>query len=916
MASVVSSASPAFLRADSSDDTDSWHNVDTSTSTPSPAVDYLPSPGSSFNGGGWGVVGYPNSHSHNHLGAASVSSPSTGGSPMPFDQRHHYHELGHTSMGSGGVVVAPTSYPTSAAALGSHHGFVFHQSPDFFFPDFLESADMLNMSLFAPPSIAADGSSHSVVSDMSGFEDIGIDMDSIQSQNQSQPVVDLDILIDYCDGASSVEPWAPVILQQEREESFMFITPAEEVELAVDDSDVQQKWQERGMGMKRSLSFQSIGTGGSMMASPPSYQSSMVVDVPTASSSSTSSSTSASASASVSASASGATSAPRPKPGKDKATDPVKKIKTSSGKVTKTKKKSTPTSSPTTPRDNFVVVTPDTINQQSGKPNPFECFEVMGPRSVPSLSSSHQQHQRGRKGPLDDEAAESALIVRRKGACFCCRSRKVKCDEERPCKNCRKIAAQVPQVMCWQFSDFTPILFPNFIRSHFKKAAMAQFISENVVSFQHHPSSSSSSSPPSLSTGVKSESTRRTYSIELTSGSRFRSTLTVPASLFTPKGTEVLQHWHMGMGVGQLHQLDLHARSALPLGVDPSDGDGREALRRRAREYVQGLVEEPRFAERVTEPLRGTRMPARVLGLVHRFAQRSRSGMVRRALGVYAAHYVLTRQLYVTQGSLARLSRAGGEVFQQFPTHPAMTARILNRQIKAVLDEHLQKETQLLFQSLSSALKPRSRAEWAPCLASFLVLCLLFEGIEAAADTFVVSEAEVALREALASASGRGGPCTTTNPAKFAREGRNRALDVVKGIDNMPFRQVAYRFHAVYQTHRARELGVGHSYTPSDETRGKVGGGVGGDGATFNPLGDKSLDLDLEPAAAELAAGLRALLGDKESCRELRLLVADPTSLLTHAEAHPYPRDVTLDYTGRLLARFLLSFGDEKYLFD
>lgn len=43
--------------------------------------------------------------------------------------------------------------------------------------------------------------------------------------------------------------------------------------------------------------------------------------------------------------------------------------------------------------------------------------------------------QRGRKGPLAQEAKHQALQVRRRGACFCCHSRKVKCDKERPCKH-------------------------------------------------------------------------------------------------------------------------------------------------------------------------------------------------------------------------------------------------------------------------------------------------------------------------------------------------------------------------------------------------------------------------------------------------------------------------------------------------
>lgn len=56
----------------------------------------------------------------------------------------------------------------------------------------------------------------------------------------------------------------------------------------------------------------------------------------------------------------------------------------------------------------FVIMTPNLINQQSGKPNPFECFEAM------------RTTQRGRKGPLAHETKESALQVRRLGACFCC----------------------------------------------------------------------------------------------------------------------------------------------------------------------------------------------------------------------------------------------------------------------------------------------------------------------------------------------------------------------------------------------------------------------------------------------------------------------------------------------------------------
>ncbi|KAI1330368.1 hypothetical protein F5Y16DRAFT_362935 [Xylariaceae sp. FL0255] len=541
--------------------------------------------------------------------------------------------------------------------------------------------------------------------------------------------------------------------------------------------------------------------------------------------------------------------------------------------------------------DNFVVVTPDTINQQSGKPNPYECFEA--------IRGTH----RGRTGPLANQVAKSALNVRRKGACFCCRSRKVKCDEERPCKNCTKISAQVPQIVCWQFSDFLPVLFPDFIRGHFKKEAMTRFITDNVAEFHD------SNAPEPLA-------------VELSSGSAFGATLTIPASFFTPNTNEILQHWHMGTGI---YQLDLHVRSAAPVGVNPADSGQQEALKRRAREYVQNLVDEPRYAEQVTDSLRNTHLPRRILKIVQHYAQQSGSTMVKRALGIYVTHYVLTRQLTLTSAAVASLQHHQSQIqpiafLGQNNQFSFTTARILNRQVKAVLDEYLLKETQSLFTSFGSSLKPRSRAEWGPCLAAFLVLCLLMESIEAAADTFMVSEAEIALRTRRPSTFGNGiaDPNKVGGGGGFAVGGRRKALDVCREIDNLPFRQVAYRFHAVYQTHHIREPGVGPSTsTASTSGSGSANSGSNGTGsgnapAAFNPLVDAKLDVDLDSAAAELALSLRALL--ENDWHELDFLVADP--ILSHPEVHPYPRDITLDYTGRLLARFLLSFTDEKYLFD
>ncbi|KAK8138341.1 hypothetical protein PG984_001721 [Apiospora sp. TS-2023a] len=510
---------------------------------------------------------------------------------------------------------------------------------------------------------------------------------------------------------------------------------------------------------------------------------------------------------------------------------PFRRIK-AAGKIEKKKAE---------PVNKFVIMTPNLIHASAGKPNPYECFDAM------------RTTARGRKGPLANDTKESALQVRRLGACFCCHSRKVKCDKERPCKNCKKLTHQLPQIVCWQFQDFLPVLFPDFIRSHFKKDQMAKFISENVD-------------------GFTVGGTEKTCTVELFSGHRFQSTLTLRASFFTAKSPEVLQHWHMNAGV---NSLELESRGAVPIGIDLDNTAVREDVRRKARDYVQSLIFDPQYAEQVTDSVRHTELPRKILRAVQIYGQRSDSPVVKKALSIYAMHYVLTRHLCITHASLAALQSTN-----LVPRNiPWVTPRLLNRQVKAMLDEHLLKEVTALFEGFSKSLKPKSRTGWAPCLAAFLVLCLFMESVETAADVFVVSQNEVDLRN-------RAVPGT---PLSFKRA---FARAICRDIDNMPFKQFAYQFHQIYQTH-SRDAST----------------------KPYNPLLDDSFaeQGELDAASLELVTTLRELLRG-ESYYELDFLVADPD--LPNEESHPYPRNVSINYTGRLVSRFLLSFLDEKYLFD
>ncbi|KAF6839736.1 fungal zn binuclear cluster domain containing protein [Colletotrichum plurivorum] len=508
---------------------------------------------------------------------------------------------------------------------------------------------------------------------------------------------------------------------------------------------------------------------------------------------------------------------------KKSASSPIRKVM--AGKVEK-KKAAEPSK--------FLIVTPNSISARAGLPNLFECFENM------------RTNPRGRKGPLADATKQSALQVRRLGACFCCHSRKVKCDKERPCKNCKKLAVQVPQVICWQFSDFHTVLFPEFMRAHFRKDQMAAFMKENV--------------------DLDALEELAPRDVEVYSG--LSPVLKVRAKFFQPRTEDVQQHYHLHIGKDT---VGLQARGTAPMVLELDTAAQRDALRKKVKEYVAAISAEQGYAQRVTESIRHTDLPKRILDIVQDYANKTDSSIVKKALAIYSAHFVMTRHLCITRSSVVGL-RDSGLVPQEVPW---VTPRVLNRQIKAVIDELLMRDMQQLFESFSKSLKPKSRREWAPCTAAFLVLCLFMESVETAADTFVVALNEISIRN--------------HSRPEYKRQD---ALSINKEVENLPFKQFAYQFHQIYQTH-------------SRDTSAKP----------FNPLVDNSWteDGDMDGPTVEMVMRLKAMT-QGDGYIDLDLLTMDPLLPLENEE-HPFPRDVGVNYTGRMVAKFLLSFLEEKYIF-
>ena len=257
---------------------------------------------------------------------------------------------------------------------------------------------------------------------------------------------------------------------------------------------------------------------------------------------------------------------------------PIRKVK--SGKVEKKKTEET---------GKFLIMTPNSISAQAGRANAFECFEAM------------RTSQRGRKGPLANATKENALQVRRQGACFCCRSRKVKCDTQRPCQHCKRLMTHVPQVVCWQFQDFRTSLFPDFMRRHLRKEEVAKFLTDNIERFEVD--------------GVKAS-----CRVKLFSGPSFSSTLEIDASFFTAKTCEVLQHWHLR---NEQNGVDLQSNGSTPIGIDMPTGKKRDEMRKKVKGYIQNIIAETTYAEQVTDSLRSTQLPVKILRIAQRYANQT-----------------------------------------------------------------------------------------------------------------------------------------------------------------------------------------------------------------------------------------------------------------------------------------------------
>jgi hypothetical protein len=122
------------------------------------------------------------------------------------------------------------------------------------------------------------------------------------------------------------------------------------------------------------------------------------------------------------------------------------------------------------------------------------------------------------------------------------------------------------------------------------------------------------------------------------------------------------------------------------------------------------------------------------------------------------------------------------------PQEPYLSSRLLNRQLKYVMHRIHKDITREVLESLEKSMRSRTKDTWGPNFCSILVLCLCIEGLQTAADTFVVCDIK---KEGAAS--------------EFKRE---QSWQACEAVEDYPFQKCTSLFHEIYRSSKVGNGGA------------------------------------------------------------------------------------------------------------
>jgi hypothetical protein len=150
---------------------------------------------------------------------------------------------------------------------------------------------------------------------------------------------------------------------------------------------------------------------------------------------------------------------------------------------------------------------------------------------------------------------------------------------------------------------------------------------------------------------------------------------------------------------------------------------------------------------------------------------------------LYAMHYFMGRVLVVAESS-------GSEARYNLLFSPDVAydvrvpSRVLNRQLKHVMHLLLQDITQDVLRDLEKDLRTRSKASWASCLCTILLLCICAEEVQASIDGFAVRSSK-----------------RRANEHAISRED---GIGIARKLDDLLFADCKLLFHSIYRSGKGK----------------------------------------------------------------------------------------------------------------
>lgn len=219
-------------------------------------------------------------------------------------------------------------------------------------------------------------------------------------------------------------------------------------------------------------------------------------------------------------------------------------------------------------------------------------------------------------------------------------------------------------------------------------------------------------------------------------------------------------------------------------------------------------------------------MYARSYGITVLILNVKQSGLLRKVMMIHAMHYCMSRILTFTKES-ADIAISSIRLPTKVPYTKSMTSKVLNAQIKCVMNTLLRDITREVLEGLEKELRTRTKASWATCFCVILILCICIEAVQVDTDCYIVQN--------IVNGKARANRAMT----------RGAVIEICRSLDDLPFKHCTDLFHGIYRTRKPK---TGH--------RNERG---------FNPIRD-GVDLDekegLNGATVQLVDDIRKIMID------------------------------------------------------